>query len=134
MRTLALRNLLRASSLIIQMTEPSCSSNPGAAPKPFEWLSVKLGWILLLLAGAGLLAITNRSLWIDESVTAQFAKEPTLADCWKAMRHFPEIQLPLYMVFMWAYVHVFGFGEWTLRVAGLSWFIFGATIFVRASE
>ena len=73
--------------------------------------------------------MTGRSFWIDECTTAEFAKIPALADCWHAMRHYPEVQLPLYMLYMRGWVQLFGAGEWVLRAAGLPWFIAGAVIF-----
>ena len=92
------------------------------------------GWIwpLVLLCGAALLAVTNRTFWIDECVSAQFASEPTLAGCWAAMRRFPEIQLPFYMLYLWSYIKVFGSGEWVLRMAGFPWLVGGAALFVVA--
>ena len=86
-------------------------------------------WTLALITGAALPAATGRSFWIDECTTAEFAKIPALADCWHAMRHYPEVQLPLYMLYMRGWVQLFGAGEWVLRVAGLPWFIAGAVIF-----
>jgi len=90
------------------------------------------GWIwpLALLGGAALLAVTGRTFWIDECVSAQFASEPTLAGCWTAMRRFPEIQLPFYMLYLWSYIKGFGSGEWVLRMAGLPWLVGGALLFV----
>lgn len=87
---------------------------------------------MLLITGATCLAITNRSFWIDECVTAGFAKEGTVAQCWAAMirQGFPEVQLPLYMLYAWGYIKLFGSGEWVLRAAGIPWFVFGASVFV----
>ena len=63
---------------------------------------------------------------------AEFAKKPTIAECWRTMLRVPEVQQPLYMLYMWSYTHVFGSGEWALRVAGLPWFVAGACVFVWA--
>ena len=110
----------------IKVSTPSIAADsPG--PSFGHW-----GWILPLIIGSGSLATTGDSFWIDESVTAELANQPTLKDCWGAMRRLPEIQLPFYMLYIWTYVQVFGSGEWVMRAAGLPWFILGATIFVRA--
>jgi hypothetical protein len=76
-----------------------------------------------------MLAVTNRTFWIDECVSAQFASEPTLAGCWQAMRRFPEVQLPLYMLYLWSYIKALGAGEWALRMAGFPWLVGGAALF-----
>jgi hypothetical protein len=86
-------------------------------------------WIALLITGAAILAVTNRSFWIDECFVAELVKQPTLMDCWRTMKHFPEVQMPFYMSYLWAYAHVFGTGEWIMRAAGLPWFVAGAIVF-----
>jgi hypothetical protein len=88
--------------------------------------------VAIMLAVVALGATDSRSFWIDECVTAEFVKKATIAECWRAMLHVPEVQQPLYMLYMWGYTHVFGSGEWVLRVAGLPWFVVGACLFVRA--
>ena len=88
--------------------------------------------VAILLVVVGLSATDNRSFWIDESAMAEFAKKPTIAECWRTMLRVPEVQQPLYMLYMWSYTHVFGSGEWALRVAGLPWFVAGACVFVWA--
>jgi hypothetical protein len=92
--------------------------------------SAAIFWASLLIAGMALLAVTGRSFWIDECTTAEFAKIPPLADCWHAMERYPEVQLPLYMLYVRGWVQFFGSGEWVLRMAGLPWFVAGAVIFV----
>jgi len=99
-----------------------------------ERLAVKnppaLGAVLVIV-GAAFIAVTNHSFWIDECITANFASAPTLASFWGRLKrlHFPEIQVPLYMLYVWGWEKLFGTGEWVLRVAGLPWFVGGATIF-----
>ena len=110
------------------MTVSAEKFNDGPVPSS----AARAGWLwpLALLFGAALLAVTNRTFWIDECVSAQFASEPTLADCWQAMRRFPEVQLPLYMLYLWSYIKAFGSGEWALRMAGFPWLVGGAALFV----
>lgn len=88
-----------------------------------------LGAVALVAVAAGF-AITDRSFWIDECVTAEFAKQPTLAECWSAMRRYPEVQLPFYMLYAWSCAHLVSAGEWALRFAGWPWFVAGAAVFV----
>jgi hypothetical protein len=88
--------------------------------------------VAIMLVVVALGATDSRSFWIDESTTAEFAKKPTIAECWRSMLPVPEVQQPLYMLYMWNYTHLFGSGEWALRVAGLPWFVVGACLFVRA--
>jgi hypothetical protein len=88
--------------------------------------------VAITLVVVGLVATDSRSFWIDECVTAEFAKKPTIAECWRTMLRVPEVQQPLYMLYMWGYTHLFGSGELVLRVAGLPWFVVGAWLFVRA--
>jgi hypothetical protein len=88
--------------------------------------------VAILLTVVVLSATDNRSFWIDESAMAEFAKKPTIAECWRAMLRVPEVQQPLYMLYMWSYTHLFGSGEWALRIAGLPWFVVGACVFVWA--
>jgi len=88
--------------------------------------------ILLLFAVIAALAITDRSFWIDECVTAEFGKQSTVVNCWRAMMGVSEVQQPLYMLYMWSCVHLVGSTELVLRAAGAPWFIIGATVFVRA--
>ena len=92
-----------------------------------EWL-----WPLLIVAGGACCALTSRTFWIDECVTAEFANHPTLAESWRAMRGYPEMQLPFYMLYMWAWANLAGTGEWVLRLAGLPWFLAGAGVFLAA--
>jgi len=43
-----------------------------------------------------------------------------------------DLQMPLYMIYMWAYEKVFGSSEWILRAANLPWFAIGMFAFVTA--
>ncbi len=88
-------------------------------------------WALLALAVC-FVAISSQSLWIDEAFMARKASQPTLADWWRMM---PEgsgsdLQMPLYMFYMWCFVKVFGLAEWSLRAANIPWFVVGAAAFI----
>ena len=98
---------------------------PAGGPTGFSLI-----WPLLIIVGAACLACTNDSFWIDECISTEFAKHRTLAETWTAMRTFPEVQLPLYMLYLWICAHLFGTEEWVLRAVNLPWFITGATVFV----
>ena len=67
------------------------------------------------------LAVTRQSLWIDEAYVAWFASQPSyhamLSTLW-AYRG-SESQMPLYLVYMRAWVQMFGRGEIALRLANL---------------
>jgi hypothetical protein len=84
-----------------------------------------------LLAPVFLLAITSQSFWIDESAVVWFARLSSLAECWEKLEsmRFPEIQVPLYMAYLWSYVRLFGAGEWAARAAGWPWLVVGAVVF-----
>ncbi len=88
-------------------------------------------WALLILVGAALLAVSSESLWIDEMAIAAFGSTPSLEYTWQWMQHvhFREMQAPFYIAYMWVWIHLFGDGEWTLRMANVPWFILGAWIF-----
>ncbi len=83
--------------------------------------------VLLLCSLAAVVAISSQSLWIDEALTAMKAQQPTLAGWWRAMvaERASDLQMPLYMIYVWGWVKVFGASEWMLRAANLPWFLAG---------
>src|SRR5580704_14461389 len=88
-------------------------------------------WALMALAVC-FVAISQQSLWIDEAFMASKVAQPTLAGWWHMM---PEgkgsdLQMPLYMIYMWGFAKIFGLGEWTLRAANIPWFVAGVAAFV----
>ena len=92
-------------------------------------------WCIFGLSLAvSVLAINNQSLWIDEALTAVKARQPTLAGWWQAMvdEKASDLQMPLYMVYVWAYEKLFGSSEWILRSANIPWFVPGMVAFVTA--
>jgi len=89
-------------------------------------------WCFALPLLLGLLAITGRSFWIDECVTAEYVSQPTLAEWWHDLQttDFAEAQMPLYLGYLWVWEKLFGHGEWSLRVAALPWFTAGAGLLI----
>ncbi len=89
---------------------------------------------LILVALVSFLAVSNQSLWIDEALTAWKAKQPTLTTWWQAMSEekASDLQMPLYMIYIWAYEKVFGASEWALRSANVPWFLLGLIAFAAA--
>jgi hypothetical protein len=87
---------------------------------------------MLLIATVACIAVSSDSFWIDECWTADFATTSTLRECWNYMArmHFPEIQAPLYMAYIWSWVHLFGSAEWVMRAAGVPWFVGGSLVLV----
>lgn len=102
------------------MTEP--------APGNRAWL-----WSALILTAATLLAISNESLWIDEMVIAAFGSTGTLEQTWEWMQQvrYREMQAPFYIAWAWGWIHLFGTGEWAMRIANAPWFLGGALVFTR---
>lgn len=93
------------------------------------------GWGTLGLSViVGCLAISNQSFWIDETLSAVKAMMPTFGDWWQGMvgEKASDLQMPLYMVYLWGWEKLFGPGEWVLRAANLPWFGIGMTWFVLA--
>ncbi|HPC62692.1 MAG TPA: hypothetical protein PKX23_18670 [Verrucomicrobiota bacterium] len=109
---------------------------PAADPLPASTRARLLnGWGVFALAVAvGCLAISNRSFWIDETLSALKALMPTLGDWWRGMvqEKASDLQMPLYMVYLWGWEKLFGSGEWALRAANLPWFGAGVAWFVLA--
>jgi len=74
---------------------------------------------------AAFLAVSADSLWIDEAFSAHFAVAPDLAGWWRTLKATgpPDVQMPLYMGFLWAWEKLFGSSEWALRAANIPWFL-----------
>ena len=90
-------------------------------------------WALPALAVC-FVAISSQSLWIDEAFMARKAAQPTLADWWRMMPegNGSDLQMPLFMIYLWGFAKIFGLGEWALRAANIPWFAVGATAFISA--
>ena len=82
---------------------------------------------LLLGLAIACVAISRQSLWIDEAETALKAIPPTLHGWWQALygEHSSNLQLPLYMFYIWGWARFFGTSEFALRAANIPWFLFG---------
>jgi uncharacterized membrane protein len=100
-------------------TEESAEKATGSGRS--ERLIGKLIWLLFPLTLS--LAITRQSLWVDEGFTVWFASHKTIAGFFSALIGSPghpgDPQMLLYLVYMWAWVKVFGESEWALRAANV---------------
>jgi hypothetical protein len=95
----------------------------------------KENWLFaLLLLAVFACAISGQSLWIDEACTALKAQQPTLAGWWQQMRHDQgsDLQMPLYMLWIWGCGKIFGTSELALRAVNLFWFAPGLLALTRA--
>jgi hypothetical protein len=81
-----------------------------------------------------LVAISGQSFWIDETLTGLEAGKPTLGGLWQRIIYEKgsDLQMPLYMVYIWSWARAFGTGEWALRAANIPWFVGGVMVFVAA--
>lgn len=97
------------------------ASQPAHMPK---WLAVGI-WIFA--AAVPLLAISQQSFWIDEAITGNAAIQPTLSSCWQSLAHIngSDLQMPFYMLYVWAWEKIFGGEEMSLRLANYPWFLLG---------
>jgi hypothetical protein len=82
-----------------------------------------------------LLAVSKQSFWIDETLTGWKASAASLKAWWRAMveERASDLQMPLYMIFMWAWEKLAGHGEWALRAINAVWFLPGLIAIDRAT-
>ena len=88
---------------------------------------------LIVLAAAiavPLLAITGDSLWIDELMSAYLATAESIDgtdgyDFRVGKLNSSDIQMPIYMFYIYLWENAFGHSEWAMRMANLPWFVFG---------
>jgi hypothetical protein len=124
-----------SAALSSKLTEPPPGSGGPAEMEPASTSRPVLsaqGWrIVAAMVVVSLVAISGRSLWIDEACTAIRAMQPTLPGWWHAMEHEKTgcLQMPFYMLYTWAWARVFGWSEWSLHFANWPWFIAGAAAF-----
>jgi hypothetical protein len=86
-----------------------------------------------VVLAVSLVAISGRSFWIDEACSGMKAMQATLGDWWRVLRQgSAEMQMPLYMIYIWGWGRLFGSSEWTLHLANVPWFVAGATAFILA--
>src|SRR6266581_3044363 len=43
---------------------------------------------------------------------------------------YPEVQMPLYLFYLWGWDKLCGHSEWSLRLAALPWFVPGVAVFL----
>ncbi len=82
---------------------------------------------ILLLALCLRLIALNQSLWLDEAISANAARQ---LDFWQYVTSYPigDFHPPGYFAILWIWSHVFGFGEIALRMPSV---IFGSlTVFL----
>lgn len=81
----------------------------------------------LLSLFSGIIAVSAESLWIDEAHSALKAMQPTLGQWWETLRMEggSDLQMPLYMLYLWVWEKVAGHSEAALRLANLPWFCTG---------
>lgn len=91
-------------------------------------------WPALFLVLIACVAVTNRSFWIDECVTAHVAHHKNLIEAWKEVvdLKIAEVQMPFFITYMWGFEKIFGDGEFALRIAGFPFFLLGMTLLVTA--
>ena len=107
-------------------------ANPSALGLARNWQG---GLAFLALLGVCCVAISGRSFWIDEACTAVKAALPsTPGEWWRTLKGDPgsDLQMPLYMFFIWGWAKLFGASEWSLRLANFPWFVGGALAFILA--
>jgi hypothetical protein len=94
-----------------------------------------IAWLLAIAGGLAMAiaAISAQSFWIDEAHTAWEAIQPTLPQWWREMvaDHGSNLQMPLYMLYTWAWEKTCGHSEWWLRAANIPWLLLGLLALVR---
>ncbi len=99
------------------MSASENQSRPAASPR---WHGL-LAWLAAFICCA--LALTSQSLWIDESYTALKAQQTSLAGWWHELLRAggSDVQMPLYMIWIWVCEKIVGSSEIALRAANLFW-------------
>src|ERR1700722_5692375 len=84
---------------------------------PAWWLWALVGLVVCLGA------VSGDSVWIDEALTAQEAVHETAGGMWQMVLHDKgsDLQMPLYIFYIWGWVKMFGAGDWALRAANIPW-------------
>jgi hypothetical protein len=111
------------------MTSPEPHHPASCEARPVQAVLIIAAAVLICLV-----AMSGRSLWIDEAATAVRAMQPTLSSWWQAMAQEKTgcLQMPLYMLYTWGWARLFGSSEWSLHLANLPWFVAGAAAFTLA--
>ena len=82
---------------------------------------------LLLSLLAGFTAVSRESLWIDEANSALKATQPSLISWWNLLvaEKGSDLQMPVYMLQLWAWTKFFGASEFALRSVNILWLCLG---------
>jgi hypothetical protein len=83
-------------------------------------------WILFILSAiVGVIAISAQSFWIDEANSAILAIQPTFADFIAAFsrNRGSDLQMPGYMIALWAWEKLSGPSEWGMRLLNVGFFL-----------
>jgi hypothetical protein len=81
--------------------------------------------LLALCLIVSFLSISTQSFWIDEGNSAFRAIQPTLAEFWVQNIRFggSDLQMPGYMLSLWAWEKIFGSSEYALRAINIPFFL-----------
>jgi len=84
-------------------------------------------WLLLLACAAVCVALSSQSFWIDETESALKAAAPTFHAWWQGLYNEGDsnIQLPLYMLYIWGLGRLIPISELSLRAANIPFFFLG---------
>ncbi|MEY5009790.1 MAG: hypothetical protein RLZZ253_929 [Verrucomicrobiota bacterium] len=82
-------------------------------------------WCLVFPVLVGLAAISSESFWIDEAHAGFKAMQPDLRSWWRMLVAFKgsDLQIPLFMFYVWVWEKLVGHSEWALRLSNLPWFV-----------
>jgi len=82
---------------------------------------------VLLACTVACVAVSSQSLWTDEAETSLMALQPTIQGWWHTLylEHNSNLQLPLYMIYIWGWSRLFGTAEVVMRAANVPWFLLG---------
>ncbi len=99
------------------------SAGASAAPNELPFAPALLFTVALSVV-AGLTAVSTESLWIDEANSALKAIQPDLTHWWQALvsDKGSDLQMPLFMLYLWSWVRLAGQSEFALRAANIAWF------------
>ncbi len=108
-------------------------TNVTGGEKKLHWFS---RGVLIAVGLLWLLAISNRSLWLDEVHGAGWkARQATLTEWWQddiAQKGSTDSQIAGYVFYVWIAAKVMGTGEWTLRTLNLPWVWLGFLAWFQA--
>jgi hypothetical protein len=97
------------------------TNNSNIPPRP----SSKELALLVLCLLVSFTSISTQSFWIDEGNSALRAIQPTLAEFWVQNIRFggSDLQMPGYMLSLWAWEKAFGPSEYALRALNIPFFL-----------